>query len=144
MKVYNGKTAADPVIIGLSLLSIVLHLLFINNLEYHRDELLYFSLGLHPAAGFATVPPLIGWISFIMENLIGYSVFAVRLLPALVSGVMILLAASMAKELGGSGYSSFLAATGLMISVFFYAYIFPLHACIYGNISLDIMYISGY
>jgi hypothetical protein len=119
MKDYNGKPLTDPVIIFIALLNIALHLMFLNNLEYHRDELLYFSLGLHPAAGFATVPPLIGWISFIMQNLLGYSVFAVRLFPALLSGAMIFLSAFMAKELGGSRYSTFLASTALTISVFF-------------------------
>ena len=119
MKAYRGKAVTDPVIIFLALFSIILHLIFINNLEYHRDELLYFSLGQHPAFGYATVPPMIGWIAFVMQKLFGYSVFAVRLFPALLSGAMILLAASMAKELGGSRYSGFLASTGLLISVFF-------------------------
>jgi hypothetical protein len=103
----------------MALLSIFMHLIFMNNLEYHRDELLYFSLGQHPAAGYATVPPLIGWIACLMENLFGYSVFAVRFFPALLSAAMIILIASMAKELGGSRYSSFISAVGLTISIFF-------------------------
>jgi len=119
MKTLNKTTLIDPVIICMALFSIFLHLLFINNLEYHRDELLYFSLGLHPDAGYATVPPLIGWTACLMQNIFGYSLFAVRLFPALLSGVMIILAGSMAKELGGSRYASFLAALGLTISIFF-------------------------
>jgi len=43
-----------------------------------------------------------------MQSLFGYSVFAVRLLPALVSGMMIYLAAVMAKELGVFTYLSLL------------------------------------
>ncbi|MCX6256117.1 MAG: glycosyltransferase family 39 protein [Bacteroidia bacterium] len=113
------KKISDLLIIFLALISVSIHLLVINNLEYHRDELLYFSLGQHPAFGYATVPPMIGWIACLMQNLFGYSLFAVRLLPALISGAMIFLAASMAKELGGSGYASFLAALGLLISNFF-------------------------
>jgi hypothetical protein len=116
----NGSRIFEYVpIIFLAIFSISIHLVVINNLEYHRDELLYFSLGLHPAAGYATVPPLIGWIAWLMESLFGYSVFAVRLFPALISGAIIFLAASMAKELGGSRYASFLAALGLSISNFF-------------------------
>jgi hypothetical protein len=108
-----------PEILFLALFSVFLHLLFINNLEYHRDELLYFSLGLHPDAGYATVPPLIGWVACIMQNIFGYSVFAVRLFPALLSGGMILIAGAISKEMGGGRYASFLAALGLMISIFF-------------------------
>jgi len=119
MKYFENRTFSDVMILVLALISISIHLLVISNLEYHRDELLYFSLGLHPAAGYATVPPMIGWIAWLMESLFGYSVFAVRLFPALISGAMIFLAASMAKELGGSRYAAFLAALGLLISNFF-------------------------
>lgn len=119
MKFFENKTTSDLLILILALISVLIHLFVISNLEYHRDELLYFSLGLHPASGYATVPPMIGWIAWLMESLFGSSVFAVRLFPALISGAMIFLAASMAKELGGSGYASFLAALGLLISNFF-------------------------
>ncbi len=119
MKYFENKTFSDLLIPVLALISISIHLAVINNLEYHRDELLYFSLGLHPSAGYATVPPMIGWIAWFMEKLFGYSVFAVRLFPALLSGAMIFLAASMVKELGGSRYAAFLAALGLLISNFF-------------------------
>ncbi len=74
---------------------------------------------MHPAAGYASVPPLTGWVAWLMQNIFGYSVFAVRLFPALLSGAMILLAASLARELGGSRYASFLASVGLLASIFF-------------------------
>ena len=119
MRLSREITFTDFAIFFLALLNISMHLLIVKNLEYHRDELLYFSLGLHPAAGFATVPPLIGWIAWMMQNIFGYSVLAVRLFPALLSGIMTLLAASVTKELGGSKYASFLAALGLTVSIFF-------------------------
>jgi hypothetical protein len=106
------------IIIFLASFSILLHLLVSNNLEYHRDELLYFSLGQHPAFGYSTVPPLIGWIAWVMQHIAGYSVFAVRLFPAIISGVMVILVSEMAKEFGGSLYSRILAATGLIVSIF--------------------------
>jgi hypothetical protein len=97
---------------------VALHLYFGKNLEYHRDELLYFSLGMHPAFGYATVPPLIGWLAWLMQNLFGFSVFTVRLFPALMGGVMVFLISAIAKELGGSGYARILAAVGVIVSVF--------------------------
>ena len=107
------------IIIGfLALLNAAIHLYFSNNLEFHRDELLYFSLGQHPAAGYATVPPLTGWIAWLMQNIFGYSIFAVRFFPALLSGLMVFLISALAKELGGSGYSRILAAVGIIMSVF--------------------------
>lgn len=109
----------SPEILLLALFNLVIHLVFCTNLEYHRDELLYFSLGMHPDAGYATVPPLIGWIAMLMQKLFGYSVFAVRLFPAILSSIMIILAGELTKELGGSRYAVFLSAVGLTISVFF-------------------------
>ncbi|HCU21014.1 MAG TPA: hypothetical protein DF818_17410 [Bacteroidales bacterium] len=109
----------DPLIPMMALISIFIHLIIINNLEYHRDELLYFSLGMHPAAGYASVPPLTGWIAWIMQSIFGYSVFAVRLFPALLGGALIILVASVTRELGGSKYAAFLSSVGLMISIFF-------------------------
>lgn len=106
------------IIIFLAVFSIFLHLLFANNLEYHRDELLYFSLGQHPAFGYATVPPLIGWIAWLMKSLFGYTLFAVRLVPALMSGAIIILVSEIASELGGKQYARVLAAIGMLIPVF--------------------------
>ncbi len=107
------------IIIGfLALLNVAIHLYFSNNLEFHRDELLYFSLGQHAAPGYATVPPLTGWIAWLMQNIFGYSIFAVRVFPALLSGLMVFLISALARELGGSGYSRILAAVGIIISVF--------------------------
>jgi hypothetical protein len=118
MKVFSVKLKFDPEIYLLALVNAGIHLLVINNLEYHRDELLYFSLGQHPAFGYATVPPMIGWIAFLMENIFGYSLFAVRFFPAIMSGIIVFLVSAMAKELGGSRYSSILAATGMIVSIF--------------------------
>ncbi len=112
-KIYPGL----PVIL-LALFNILIHLLVFNNLEYHRDELLYFSLGEHPAFGFATVPPMIGWLAWLLQNTLGHGLFVVRILPALMSGVMILLVAAIAKDLGGSMYARFLSAIGFTIAGF--------------------------
>lgn len=106
------------VIASLAILNVLIHIIFSRNLEYHRDELLYFSLGQHPAFGYATVPPMTGWVAWAMQNIFGFSLFAVRIFPALMSGLMVFLVSAMAKELGGSGYSRILAAAGMVASAF--------------------------
>lgn len=115
-KTYFDRTGIT--IILLATIYILIHLLSSNNLEYHRDELLYFSLGLHPGFGYATVPPLTGWLAWLIQNVIGYSVFAVRLLPAIAGGVTVIIVSELARELGGSDYSRILAAVGMIISVY--------------------------
>jgi 4-amino-4-deoxy-L-arabinose transferase-like glycosyltransferase len=118
MRSFKSWISADLPIIFLAIFNIFIHLLVIGNLGYHRDELLYFSLGQHPDFGFATVPPMIGWIAWLMQNLFGYSIFAVRLLPVIMSGVLVILAAEIAKELGGTSYSRILTGIGIIISGF--------------------------
>lgn len=108
----------SPVILIICLFNVAFHLAVAGNLEYHRDELLYFSLGMHPDTGYATVPPLIGLSAWFAQTIFGYSIYAVRILPAVLSGIMIILAARMAKELGGSGYAGVLAAIGFTITGF--------------------------
>jgi hypothetical protein len=88
--------------------------MFYANLEYHRDELLYFALGNHPDLGYATVPPLIGWIAWVMQTIFGYSLFAVKFFPALLSGALVVVAAKIAKELGGVTYAQILTAIAIV------------------------------
>ena len=118
VKTYIKQNGVVLALTALALFNVILHLAASYNLEFHRDELLYFSLGLHPGFGYATVPPLIGWIAWLMQNIFGYSLFAVRIFPALLGGVMIFLISALAKELGGSNFSRILAGAGIIISGF--------------------------
>lgn len=114
---YKSKTIT-PAVIFLALFNVIFHFAFAGNLEYHRDELLYFSLGQHPDFGYMSVPPLIGWIAWLMQNIFGLSVYAVRIFPALLSGASIILASSMAKELGAHDMHLFLHPWGLRFQSF--------------------------
>lgn len=117
MKIVLKETHIKIILLFLAIFFAFIHIIVSFNLGYHRDELLYFSLGMHPAFGYATVPPLIGWIAWLMQNLFGYSIFAVRIFPAIAGGIMVFLVSAIAKELGGSTYARILAAIGIMISI---------------------------
>jgi hypothetical protein len=119
IRTFSGEWSGPglPVIL-LALFNILIHLLVANNLGYNRDELLYFSFAQHPDFGFATVPPVIGWVAWIVQHTLGNSLFAVRLFPALLSGIMVLLISALTSELGGSYYARILASTGFIISGF--------------------------
>jgi len=103
------------IILLLAVFSVIFHLVFYKTFEYHRDELLYFSLGTHPAAGYATTPPLVGWLAYLLIKVLGYSLFTVKLVPALFSGGMVLLGTVIAKELGGKEYAMILAALSMIV-----------------------------
>ena len=114
------------ILIGLAIFNVGFHLLFYSKLEYHRDELLYFSHGQHLAFGYASVPPLTGWISGLVSSILGFSEFAVRLVPAMLGGVLVLLTAGIARELQGKSYAQILAAIAVIFTPFslrtFYLY----------------------
>jgi hypothetical protein len=96
--------------------NVFIHLFFYDTLGFHRDELLYFSLGTHPSFGYASVPPLVGWTAWLMSQVFGFTLFAARILPALLSSVLILLSSSIAKEMGGKGYARILTAIGVLLT----------------------------
>ena len=77
---------------------ILLHL-YVNGLwSFHRDALLYLSLGRHLDWGYASVPPLISVWAWFATNVLGGSVQAVRLIPTIVGTGTVVLTALMAKE----------------------------------------------
>jgi hypothetical protein len=115
--VLTKNTPAVNTGIGLLAVSnILVHIVFYNTLGFHRDELLYFSLGQHLAAGYASVPPMTGFTGWIMLHLIGPTLFAARLIPALVSGLYVVLAAAIARQLRGGAFAQLLAAFGVIVT----------------------------
>ena len=103
---------------ALAFFNVTIHLCFYNTLGFHRDELLYFSLGQHLAAGYASVPPFTGFIAWIIIHIFGYGLFGVRLLPALLGGIYIVLAASITRELKGGSCAQLLTAAGIIVCPF--------------------------
>lgn len=114
----KSKHLSTSIIYGLALFNILIHLYVFDNLEYHRDELLYYSLGNHPAFGYASVPPLIGWVAAMMKAIFGFSLFTVKLFPALLGGVYLVLLTSITREMGGKKYAQILMAIAVLIMPF--------------------------
>ncbi len=95
---------------------ISLHLFTNTHYELHRDEMLYFHQGDYPAWGNASVPPFIGWVAYLVKIIFGYSVFGIRLLPALLGGASIVLIAKLIKALGGNHLALVLACSAFVLS----------------------------
>ena len=100
-------------------LKLLLHLLTNTNYGFHRDELLYLSLGKNPAWGFWSNPPFIGLVSFINQNLLGDSLIATRLPAALFGSATLFLICLMAKDLGGKKLSQIIAGIAGFTSLAF-------------------------
>jgi Dolichyl-phosphate-mannose-protein mannosyltransferase len=84
--------------------AIMLHLV-VNALDSYgifRDEYYYLACAKHLAWGYVDQPPLSLFLLAIQTVIFGDSLFALRLLPSLLSGVVVLLAGLTAREFGGN------------------------------------------
>ena len=68
---------------------------------YFRDELYYIACSEHPDFGYVDHPPFSIFLLLLSRSVFGDSLFALRLLPALAGAATVLLAALMAREMGG-------------------------------------------
>jgi hypothetical protein len=84
---------------------------------YHRDELYFRLLGEHPMPGYFDTPPLTPMIARVSTAVFGDTVVALRIVPALCTGILLLLIALIARELGGGRTAQILAAAGTATSV---------------------------
>ena len=76
---------------------------------FHRDELYFIIAGQHPQFGYPDQPPLTPLLSAAMTSLLGVEPFVVRILPALVSGMSVVVvpfatSISVAAFSGGAGF----------------------------------------
>jgi len=104
-----------PVLFGLCASKLLLHLFTsIRNYGYFRDELYYLDLARHLDWGYVDCAPLVGLYAK-LALLMGGSLAALRILPALAGTILIALSILIARELGGGRYAQFL--TGLCVLV---------------------------
>ena len=77
---------------------------------YHRDEFYYLASGRHLAWGYIDNPPLTPWLARAQVALFGDSPLALRVVPALATGLGVLVTARIARELGGDRVAETVAA----------------------------------
>ncbi len=104
-----------------ALLKLILHLGTANGYGYFRDELYFMDCGRRLDFGYVDHPPMIGWIVWLSGALMGESLFALRLFPAVSGSIKIFLAGWMARELGGGWYAQALACLAFLIMPSFLA-----------------------
>ena len=83
---------------------------------FHGDEMYFVVAGQHPAFGYVDQPPLTPLLSAASVALLGVSPTAVRILPALEMGLIVVLIALMVRDLGGTRRAQTLAAITAAIS----------------------------
>ncbi len=99
----------------LAALKLALHFSTNGNYGYFRDELYYMACGEHLDWGYVDQPPLIAVIARATRLLLGDSLFALRLLPALAGAALVYLTGLIVRELGGGRYAVVLAAVSVIV-----------------------------
>jgi hypothetical protein len=85
----------------------------------HRDELLYLGMGRHLRLWGMDFPPAIAIVAEVSRTLLGDSLTAIRFFPAVFGSAVLVLAALIARELGGGRVAQGLAAFCVLTSPLF-------------------------
>lgn len=138
VRIHLEKTglAADlTVLSGMGAAYGVLHLLFINQYGYFRDELYYIACSDRLAWGYVDHPPLSIAALALIRLLFGDSLPALRFAPALAGAAGILLTGLMARAMGAGRPGQILAASCVMVAP---VYLFTTH--VYSMNAFDLLF----
>ena len=98
------------ILILLGLVKLLVHLPAMQQYGIFRDELYYLASTAHLDMGYVDHPPLSIAILAVIRGLLGDSLIAVRIVPALDGVAMVVVTGLMARELGGGRFAQALAA----------------------------------
>ncbi len=92
---------------------VAVELAFSPRYGFHRDELYFIVAGRHPAFGYVDQPPIAPMLTRLATGLLGTGPVAVRVLPALAGGAVVVGTGLTARELGGGRFAQVLAAIAM-------------------------------
>src|SRR6516165_11600027 len=105
-------------IIFFGAVTLLVHLSTNGRYGYFRDELYYIACARHLDFGYVDQPPLSILLLRLSQLLLGDSLFAIRLLPALAGAAIVALTGIIARELGGRAWAIALACAGSLCALF--------------------------
>ena len=108
-------TSETAILAYLAAFKLLLHFSTNGNYGYFRDELYYLACGEHLDWGYVDQPPLIAAIAQGTRLLLGDTLFALRLFPALAGAALVYLTGLMVRELGGGRFAVTLAAVSIIV-----------------------------
>ena len=87
---------------GAGVIIVAAHLATNGVLGFHIDELYYLASGRRPAFGYVDYPPVVPLLARLETSILGVTPWTLRLLPALLSGVNVILCGAYMRKLDGS------------------------------------------
>jgi hypothetical protein len=107
----------------------------LNGYGYFRDELYYLACSRHLASGYVDQPPLSIFLLALTRTFLGESVFAIRLIPAIASGLSVAVLCRIVQRLNGGRTAMVIASLAFICS----GQILSFHSY-YSMNSLDILF----
>jgi 4-amino-4-deoxy-L-arabinose transferase-like glycosyltransferase len=106
---------------GLAAVKVVASMAFADRYGWHRDELYYLASARHLQLGYVDYPPITPLIARLVQVVAPESVAALRFTSILAGAVVVVLAALIARELGGGRLAQAAAALAVALSPMFLA-----------------------
>ena len=103
-------------------LELILHLPNPGGYGLFIDELYFLACGQHLSWGYVDMPPLTALQAWIVRALLGDSLLAIRLLPALAGTGLVLLTGALVRQLDGGRFAQALAAVAVLVAPFYLAF----------------------
>ena len=115
-KIIRGMEKEWYLILFFAGLKLLIHLLYFNNYELHRDAYLYYAQSEHLTWGYLASPPSIAVVGKIATSIFGNTTFGLRFFPALIGALSIVVIGKFVKDLGGRYYAIAIAALAFILS----------------------------
>ncbi len=117
----TALTGATAIIIYLMILNFVFHMATGWQYGLFNDELYYFSMSNNLDFGYVDVTPITAWLMALSRLLLGDSIQAMHVFPALAGSFTMLFAALTARKMGGGRFAQALTALAVMMAPAFMA-----------------------
>ncbi len=100
----------NRIVAAIAALDFAFHMATAKLYGFFIDEIYFLACGEHLAWGYVDMPPLTAFQAWLTRHLFGDSPYSIRLFPSLAAAGIVLLAAAIARELGGGRFAQILAA----------------------------------
>lgn len=114
IKLFELSRASLVIIIG-AIVKFALHMYIAPGYGFFFDEFYTIALSRHLAFGYVDLPPLVPALVALSRSLLGESLFAVHIVPALAGSFTLVFACLITEEFGGKTFSVMLTALGFII-----------------------------
>src|SRR5512145_921051 len=115
IKLFELSHLSLVIILG-AIVKLALHLYIAPGYGFFFDELYTIALSRHLAFGYVDLPPLVPALVALSRAVLGESLVALHIVPALAGALTLVCVCLIAKEFGGKAFAVMLSAMGFIFT----------------------------